>query len=623
MSEIAATAAPALSLQGLSTSFFTYRGVVEAVRDVSFDLARGEMLGLVGETGSGKSVLVHSIVNQVRFPGKVVGGHVLLDGQELTGLEDEALRDVRGRRIAVIGSNPRQLLDPLASVGVQLGRAIRAHVKLPDSEIRARVLASLEEVRIPDARRRHDAFPHELSVGMAQRVVIAMALLHEPVVIIADEPTAGLDVTVQRQVLDLMKTLLADLGSSAMIVTRDLGIVAHYCDRIGVMRDGRLLEVSDVRGFFRGPSHAEGRRLLDRALAAGTEHREARIGVRERAAAPAAPAPPGERPLLQVRDLVKHFPIHGSHHTVKAVNGVSFELGHGQALGLVGESGSGKTTVGRLILGLIGSTAGSIVFDGQETVGMSERELRPLRPKMQMVFQEPHASLNPHMTVARNIEEPLILQPEADRLDPRARRDRVRELLQLVQLREDQMDSYPHNLSAGQAQRVGVARAIATSPRLIVLDEPTSLLDISVRGEILEVLNRVKEELGMSYIFISHDLTAVRAVCSRIAIMYLGQIVELGDADALFASQRHPYSKALLASVLFPDPEERPAQFSLAGEIPSPVDLPSGCFLHGRCPLVQDDCRATRPPLVEQLPGWQAACLHTDVLLAQAGRDDG
>ena len=614
MSDTAA-ATPALSLQGLSTSFFTYRGVVEAVRDVSFDLAKGEMLGLVGETGSGKSVLVHSIVNQVRFPGRVVGGKVLLDGQELTGLDDETLRDVRGRRIAVIGSNPRQLLDPLSSVGVQLGRAIRAHVKLPDSEIRARVLAALEAVRIPDARRRHDAFPHELSVGMAQRVVIAMALLHEPVVIIADEPTAGLDVTVQRQVLDLMKALLADLGSSAMIVTRDLGIVAHYCDRIGVMQDGRLLEVSAVRDFFRGPSHAEGRRLLDRALAAGTEHREVRVEVRERTAAPAAP---GEQPLLQVRDLVKHFPIHGSHHTVKAVNGVSFDLGRGQALGLVGESGSGKTTVGRLVLGLIGSTAGSIVFDGQETVGMSDRQLRPLRPKMQMVFQEPHASLNPHMTVARNIEEPLILQGEADRLDPRARRDRVRELLQLVQLREDQLDLYPHNLSAGQAQRVGVARAIATSPRLIVLDEPTSLLDISVRGEILEVLNRVKEELGMSYIFISHDLTAVRAVCSRIAIMYLGQIIELGDADALFAGQRHPYSKALLASVLFPDPDERPAQFSLSGEIPSPVDLPSGCFLHGRCPLVQDDCRATRPPLVEQLPGWQAACLHTDVLLSQA-----
>lgn len=609
-----APAGTALTVEGLTTSFFTYRGVVEALRDVSFDLRKGEMLGIVGETGSGKTVLVHSIVGQVRFPGRIVAGRVVFDGHDLSGLDDESMRRIRGKRLAVIGSNPRQALDPLTKVGVQLGRAIKAHEPgLKDDAVRARVLEALESVRIPDAKRRHDAYPHELSVGMAQRVIIAMAMLHHPDVILADEPTAGLDVTVQRQVLVLMKTLLDELGSSTMIVTRDLGIVAHFCDRIAVMQQGRLVESTDVRSFFRGPAEEESRRLLERTVLSGLDTARGRIEVVDRPAGPEAGT--GPEPLLSVRGLVKHFPISGSHQTVKAVNDVSFDLMPGEALGLVGESGSGKTTVGRLVLRLIEPTAGTIEFEGRDLTQLSQRQLAEHRSRFQMVFQEPHASLNPNMTVARNIEDPLRLQREG-KLTARQRAERVRELVHLVQLTDEHLHAYPHNLSAGQAQRVGVARAIATNPRLVVLDEPTSLLDISIRGEILDLLNRVKEEIGIAYIFISHDLTAVRSVCSRIAIMYLGEVVEVGDVDDLFAFQRHPYSRALLASVLYADPDARLPQFALAGEIPSPVDLPTGCFLASRCPLAKDDCRASHPQLVEQAPRWSAACFHSDELVA-------
>ena len=608
--------APPLAIQNISATFFTYRGEVAALRDVNLELKRGEMLGIVGETGSGKSVLVQSIMNQVRPPGRITSGSIRLHGQNLLTFADEEMRGIRGQKIALISSNPRNALDPLTTIGVQLRRALRAHQKLPDAEIRNRVIEALETVRIPDARRRHDAYPHELSVGMAQRVLIAMAMLHRPDVIIADEPTAGLDVTVQRQVLNLMKALLDEIGSSKLIVTRDLGIVAHYCDRIAVMKDGQVLELTGVKEFFRGPSHDESKRLLERTLTSGFDVGTGRTEVVE-----SAPSKEPEAALLSVRNLVKHFPIKGSRLTVKAVNDVSFDLAPGEALGLVGESGSGKTTVGRMILRLADPTAGSVTFEGTDITRLSQRQFAPMRSRIQMVFQEPHASLNPNMTVARNIEEPLLLQRDGG-VGKRERADLVRELIDLVQLRTDHGDAYPHNLSAGQAQRVGIARAIATNPRLVVLDEPTSLLDISVRGEMLELLNKIKEEIGIAYIFISHDLTAVRTVCSRIAVMYLGKIVELGDIDELFELQRHPYSRALLASVLYANPNAELPSFELSGEIPSPVDLPTGCFLESRCPLARSECSVEHPPLEPKSAGLEAACYFSDDLVAMAASRD-
>ena len=601
-----------LSAGGVSTTFFTHAGEVQAVRDVSLDLHKGQMLGLVGETGCGKSVLVHSLVNQVRFPGRVVTGEVLLDGEDLLTLDERSLRRVRGRKIAIIGSNPGASLDPLTTIGDQLGRAIVAHEKVTAPEATARAIEALESVGIPDPGRRKDAHPHELSVGMAQRVLIAMALLHSPDVIIADEPTAGLDVTVQRQVLNLLRRLLADLGSATMIVTRDLGIVAQYCDDLAVMRNGSLVEHTPVVGFFDRPSEEYSRDLLARVMTSA-------VGESAPAAA-GTPAAQTADPLLSVRDLVKHFPVRGARHLrVHAVNSVDFDVARGEALGLVGESGSGKTTVGRLVLRLIEPTGGSIDFAGERISEMSEAEVRPLRSRIQMVFQEPHASLNPSTSVARNIDEPL----RVGGMGRRQRNERVREVLGMVHLSEADGEKFPHQLSAGQAQRAGIARAIATEPDLVVLDEPTSQLDIAIRAEIIDLLNEISEQLGMAYLFISHDLTAVRSVCSRIAVMYLGKIVEVAPTAELFANQRHPYSKALLSSVLYPDPAASLPDFRLEAEIPSPIHLPTGCHLHPRCPIATPECAVTYPPLVELSPQRQAACYRSDLLVgAPAMREE-
>ena len=603
-----------LSAGGVSTTFFTHAGEIEAVRDVSIDLHKGQMLGLVGETGCGKSVLVHSLVNQVRFPGRVVDGEVLLDGEDLLSLDERSLRRVRGRKIALIGSNPGASLDPLTTIGDQLGRAIVAHAKVTAPEAAARATEALASVGIPDPERRKDAHPHELSVGMAQRVLIAMALLHSPEVIIADEPTAGLDVTVQRQVLNLLRRLLADLGSATMIVTRDLGIVAQYCDDLAVMRNGSLVEHTPVVGFFDRPNEEYSRDLLARVMTSAA-------GESAPAAATPATEDPAAEPLLAVRDLVKYFPVRGSRHLrVHAVNGVSFEVGRGEALGLVGESGSGKTTVGRLVLRLIEPTSGSIDFAGERVSEMSESDMRRLRSRIQMVFQEPHASLNPSTSVARNIDEPLRVSG----MGRRERTERVREVLHMVHLSEADGDRFPHQLSAGQAQRAGIARAIGTEPDLVVLDEPTSQLDIAIRAEIIDLLNEISDRLGMAYLFISHDLTAVRSVCSRIAVMYLGRIVEVAPTAELFADQRHPYSKALLSSVLYPDPAAALPDFRLEAEIPSPIHLPTGCHLHPRCPIAAEECAVTYPPLAELSPQRQAACYRSDLLVgAPAKREEG
>ena len=603
-----------LSAGGVSTTFFTHGGEVEAVRDVSLELRKGQMLGLVGETGCGKSVLVHSLVNQVRFPGRVISGEVLLGGEDLLSLDERSLRRVRGRRIAIIGSNPGASLDPLTTIGDQLGRAIVAHEKVAAPEARARAIEALESVGIPDPERRKDAHPHELSVGMAQRVLIAMALLHSPDVIIADEPTAGLDVTVQRQVLNLMRQLLADLGSATMIVTRDLGIVAQYCDDLAVMRDGALVEHTPVVSFFDRPSEAYSRDLLGRVMTSA-------VGESTPAAAAAPAEQPAAEPLLSVRDLVKYFPVRGARHLkVHAVNGVSLDVARGEALGLVGESGSGKTTVGRLVLRLIEPTSGTIDFAGERTSEMSEANMRPLRSRIQMVFQEPHASLNPSTSVARNIDEPLRVSG----MGRRERAERVREVLQMVHLTEADGDKFPHQLSAGQAQRAGIARAIGTEPDLVVLDEPTSQLDIAIRAEIIDLLNEISDQLGMAYLFISHDLTAVRSVCSRIAVMYLGKVVEVAPTAELFGGQRHPYSKALLSSVLYPDPAASLPDFRLEAEIPSPIHLPTGCHLHPRCPIATPECAVTYPPLAELSSQRQAACYRSDVLVgAPATREEG
>lgn len=616
--EVGAKSDTVLSVRDLSAKFSSLHGSDLALDHVGLDLARGEMLGIAGETGAGKTVLVQSIMNQVRFPGQIVSGRVLLNGEDLLECSRRRLRQIRGSHIAIIGSSPRGSLDPLARIGHQLGRALLAHTNGTHHETKSRVIESLTTVGIPDPERRYYAYPHELSVGMAQRVICAMALLHSPDVILADEPTAGLDVTVQRQVLNLMKDLLDRAASASILVTRDLGIIAKYCDRVGIMRDGRLIEDTAVRTFFTSPRHPYSRALLQKVTIGGRHHTG---WPRERTpfssdAVNATTLAQTEQGLLSVENLVKHFPLARSRLTVKAVNDVSFALRPAEAIGLVGESGSGKTTVARLILGLIRPTSGRVLFEGHDLTAMGDAAVRRLRSRIQMVFQEPNESLNPYMTSGRNIEEPLILQRQ---LTKRERRERVRDLLQMVQLEAALCDEFPHTLSAGQAQRVGIARAIATNPSLIVLDEPTSQLDIGVRADILELLVRIREELRIAFILISHDLTAVRSVCSRIGVMYLGRIVEEAATESLFREQRHPYTKALLAAVFDPDPEARSPEFSLSGEIPSPIHLPAACHLYSRCPLATDECNQVSPALVPIGPDRLVACHHHELLAGETG----
>ena len=467
----------------------------------------------------------------------------------------------------------------------------------------------LKSVNIPDPVLRLQAYPHELSGGMCQRVILALAIANAPRLLIVDEPTSGLDVTVSVQILDLMRDAVRKLNSGLLLVSRDLGVVANYCERVVVMNAGRVVEEAEVRKFFATPQNVYSRKLLHAAAAArdadlassGTSPVLFRTEPR-----PEIPLPATSGPLLEVRNLVKRFPVRDG-RVLTAVNDVSFAIDRGEAVGLVGESGSGKTTVGRCVLRLIEPTSGSLRFNGREIRKSTGTGLRKLRAKLQMVFQDPFDSLDPRQSLSAAIEEPLSLTTDMARGERKAR---VADLLGLVGLDQDAAILYPHQVSAGELQRVGIARAIATQPDLVVFDEPTSALDVSVRADILNLLRDLQQRLGMSYLFISHDLTAVRRLCHRTAIMYLGKLVEVGETEELFRAPIHPYSRALLSSVLYPDPAQRHSPFLLSGEIPSPIDLPSGCALHTRCPMATADCARIEPALEEKSPGRQLSCIN-------------
>ncbi len=436
---------------------------------------------------------------------------------------------------------------------------------------------------------------------MCQRVILALAIAHAAPLLLVDEPTSELDVTISAQILDLLRDAVRKLHSGLVVVSRDLGVVAHYCERILVLQNGRVVEQAPVPVFFSGPHEAYSRHLL-RAAAASRNS-----GLLE--AAPAAiisDASAGEAPVLQIDGLVKRFPVK-SGKLLTAVNDVSFGICRGEALALVGESGSGKTTIGRCILRLIEPTAGTIRFKGRDVTHLSPAEFRKLRSRVQMVFQDPFDSMDPRQRISDAISEPARLTRQSDARESRAR---VQELLDLVGLDRETMTLYPHQLSAGQLQRVGIARALAAEPDLVVFDEPTSALDVSVRAEILNLLRDLQRRLDVAYLFISHDLTAVRRLCHRTAVLYLGKIVEIGETESLFDAPLHPYSRALLSSVLYPDPTHVRTPFALSGEIPSPIDQPPGCTLHTRCPLATTPCARIVPELEEKRPGRELACLN-------------
>ncbi|UFN48431.1 ABC transporter ATP-binding protein [Roseomonas sp. OT10] len=667
-----APVAPILAVEGLTVEFATSAGPVRAVDGVSWSVQPGETLGLVGESGCGKSVTALSVMRLLSRPaGRIVGGRVLFGGRDLLTLPEGEMRALRGRDIAMIFQEPMTSLNPVLSIGMQLAEPMRIHLGLSEEEARARSVELLRLVGIPDGERRLGQFPHQFSGGMRQRVMIAIGLACNPKVIIADEPTTALDVTIQAQILELMKDLSRRLGITLILITHNLGIVARYVDRLAVMYAGRVVEEGPAEEVFAAPRHPYSIGLLRsvprldqprtgmletieglppnllrpppgcrfaprctariprcdrdpplRRMGAGRQAachradempgampRRVAAGAAARAARSVAPSP-----LLQVRGLTKHFAVparglFGGTATVRAAEAVSFSVRRGETLGLVGESGCGKTTVGRMVLRLEEPTSGEILFDGEDVTQASAKRMQALRMRMQVIFQDPYSSLNPRMTAGDTIREPLTRRLGLRR---NAARERCATLLRQVGLPAEMAERYPHQMSGGQRQRVGIARALAMEPDFIVCDEAVSALDVSVQGQIINLLAELQAELGLSFLFIAHDLAVVRHLSHRVVVMYLGHVMEVADRDALYATPQHPYTRALLDAAPVPDPavERRRLPRALGGELPSPLSPPSGCVFRTRCPMAVAECAEAVPSLREVRAGHLAACIR-------------
>ena len=530
-----------LRVRGLRTRFLTNHGVVHAVNGVSFSVRRGETLALVGESGCGKTVAMLSVLRLLAARrARVEADEVSFCGRDLLALGEKEMRGVRGAEIAMVFQDPRASLNPVLTVGRQLTEGLRVHRGLGRREARERAVELLHSVRIPRPHERTHDYPHQFSGGMCQRLMIAMALACDPGLLIADEPTTALDVTVQAQILDLVTELAATRDMAMIWISHDLSVVASLADRVAVMYAGSIVETAPAGRLFDAPTHQYTRGLLASLPASGAG------GAGGAAARDTRPGP-----LLEVTGLTKHFPVRRGvmqrrTGSVRAVDGVSFRLYRGETLGLVGESGSGKTTVARTVLRLTQPTGGRIVFDGVDLGRATATELRALRPRMQMIFQDSYSSLNPRLSVGRSIAEPLVQHTALSRAERHAR---AAELMSIVGLDPDLAPRMPHEFSGGQRQRVGIARALALRPDLIVCDEPISSLDISIQARIVELLADIQARFGLTFLFISHDLRTVRHLCDRVAVMHRGRIVESAPVEALFRQPAHPYTRELLAAM--------------------------------------------------------------------------
>ncbi|TYB69140.1 ABC transporter ATP-binding protein [Nonomuraea sp. PA05] len=642
---------PLLRLRGLSTDIALRRGTVHALDQVDLEVRQGETLGIVGESGSGKTMTVLSIMGLLPPGGSVVGGEILFDGRDLRTMPAPELRRVRGVEMGMVFQDPLTSLNPTMRIGAQVAEPLRVHQGVGKAEARERAVEILRRVGMPRPDKIVDDYPHQLSGGMRQRVVIAMALIRSPRLLIADEPTTALDVTTQRQILELIDDLREEFKMAVILVTHDLGVIAGRADRVAVMYAGRVVETATTAELFRAPRHRYTEALM-RALPESAHDGDGRLysipglppdlsrpltGCRfaprcrfatdecrttdvrltgdghafaclhpvtepvtiaasaGHARAATAPA----EPILSVRDLVKEYDAGGAGlrkgaGRVSAVAGVSFEVKPGETLGIVGESGCGKSTVGRLVAGLETPTGGRIVVDGTDIAGLDRRERHRMHRKVQLMFQDSYAAMNPRMRVDSILTEPLEIQQVGDAA---ARRARVSELLDQVGLPRRALERYPHEFSGGQLQRIGLARSLALRPRLIVADEPVSALDVSVQAQVLNLMRDLQGELGLSYVFISHDLSVVDYMADRIGVMYLGKLVEVGPAHQVVRAPRHPYTQALLDAVPSPDPGHTPSpDTTIRGELPSALNPPTGCRFRTRCPLAQDVC-ATEPVL--------------------------
>jgi peptide/nickel transport system ATP-binding protein len=566
---------PLLDVRDLTVEFATRRGTVTAVQHVDISVGHGETLGIVGESGSGKSVTSYAVMRILDRAGRIANGSIMFGGADLRESSESAMRDLRGRQISMIFQNPRAALNPIRKVGRQIEDVLRNHGKAgvfgaSRAAVRGEAIDALRRVRIADPEQRWHAYPFELSGGMCQRVVIALALACRPQLLIADEPTTGLDVTTQKAVMDLVVDLTRERGMSTILITHDLGLAAAYCDRVVVMEQGKVVEAAPSRQIFAAPAHPYTRKLMKATPRPGVGLRDLLADGDGSSPGPGTPSPCSavrrtepDAPLLAVENLVKEFPRNATTGALaklfgrggdeekpfRAVGGISFTIAPGESVGLVGESGCGKSTTSMMVSRLLNQTSGRIIFDGEDIGGLSPRQFatHEARKRIQMVFQDPTDSLNPRFTAARAIADPL--KRLGGFRNGAALRARCEELAAEVGLPVPLLDRFPHQLSGGQKARVGIARAIALRPRLVILDEPTAALDVSVQGVVLNLLAGLKASLGMSYLFVSHDLNVVRLLCDRVIVMRAGEIVEQGVTDEVLSAPNAAYTRDLLAAI--------------------------------------------------------------------------
>ncbi|MDC0657793.1 ABC transporter ATP-binding protein [Leisingera sp. SS27] len=554
---------PVLRVDQLAISVNTENGLKPLVHELSFDLHRGETLAIAGESGSGKSLTSLAIMGLLPPPAvRVTGGSIHFGDQELTTLGENAFRQIRGNRIAMIFQEPMTSLNPVMKIGTQLAEAICAHEAISLKEARLRALEALRSVRLSEPEKRLNQFPHELSGGMRQRVMIAMAIALKPDILIADEPTTALDVTVQREVLDLLRDLQLEMGTALILITHDMGVVAEMADRVLVMKGGHFVEENHVESLFAKPQKVYTRNLLEAVPKLGDGSGEARMG-----------RPDEDTLVAELENVVVHFDVRSGilgrvTHRVHAVENVSLNIRKGEIFSLVGESGCGKSTIAKAMVGLV-DHSGRIRINGHDISPTYGAMSNQTRRDIQMVFQDPMASLDPRMRVGELVREPLVIHGVGTRQE---QDQHVEYLFERVGLARDQIQRYPHEFSGGQRQRICIARALALNPKLIIADESVSALDVTVQAKVLDLLKELVSELGVSFLFISHDMAVVENISDRVGVMYLGQIVETGSRRQIFGSPRHSYTKRLLSAVPTPDPSrERQSAARLVGDVPSPV----------------------------------------------------